>query len=85
MQFTIAVHGGAGTILKQDMTAAFEKKYKQGLQLALITGYAILEKGGTATDAVIAATVVLEDDILLMQAAVLYLQKQACMKWMRRL
>ena len=64
MQFTIAVHGGAGTILKQDMTAAFEKKYKQGLQLAINTGYAILEKGGTATDAVIAATVVLEDDIL---------------------
>ena len=63
-KISLAIHGGAGTILKQDMTAAFEKKYRQGLQLAINTGYAILEKGGTATDAVIAATIALEDDIL---------------------
>ncbi|MEO8710571.1 MAG: isoaspartyl peptidase/L-asparaginase [Parafilimonas sp.] len=64
MKFTIAIHGGAGTILKEEMTPELERSYKEGLQQALAAGYAILEKGGTATDAVIAAVVVLEDNIL---------------------
>ncbi|MFT4153158.1 isoaspartyl peptidase/L-asparaginase family protein [Parafilimonas sp.] len=64
MKYTIAVHGGAGTILKENMTSELEQKYRQGLQQALDAGYAVLEKGGTATDAVVAAVVVLEDDIL---------------------
>lgn len=64
MKFTIAIHGGAGTILKQDMTAELEQAYTQGLQQALDKGYAVLEKGGTSMDAVIAATIVLENNIL---------------------
>src|SRR3982751_2474898 len=64
MKFTIAVHGGAGTILKQDMTPELEQSYKQGLQEALIAGYAVLQKNGAAMDAVITASVVLEDNIL---------------------
>lgn len=64
MQFTIAVHGGAGTIVQQDMTTELEAAYRQGLQQAINAGFGVLEKGGTATDAVIAATVVLEDNIL---------------------
>src|SRR6478735_7549522 len=64
MKFTIAVHGGAGTILKEDMTPELESKYTEGLQQALDAGYSILKKGGTAIDAAIAAVVVLEDNIL---------------------
>lgn len=63
-KYTIAIHGGAGTILKEDMTPALEKAYLEGLQSALNTGYTILEKGGDAIDAVKAAVIVLEDNIL---------------------
>ncbi len=63
-EFTIAIHGGAGTILKQDMTDEKEAAYKQGLSAALEAGYALLAKGGTAMDAVLAATRSLEDNIL---------------------
>ncbi|MBS1745934.1 MAG: isoaspartyl peptidase/L-asparaginase [Bacteroidetes bacterium] len=64
MKYTLAIHGGAGTILKEDMTPALEKAYTQGLQQALQKGYSVLEKGGTSMDAVIAATVELENNIL---------------------
>lgn len=64
MKFTIAIHGGAGTILKKDMTPELERDYTQGLQQALQKGYSILEKDGTAIDAVIAAVVELENNIL---------------------
>ncbi len=63
-KFTIAVHGGAGTILKKDMTAEKEAAYTRGLEEALIAGYKALEKGNTAVDAVRAAVVSLEDNIL---------------------
>ncbi len=62
--FTIVVHGGAGTILKEDMTPELEKAYLDGIQQALDASYAVLEKGGTAVNAVKAAIVVLEDNIL---------------------
>ena len=60
-KFGIAIHGGAGTILKSSMNPAKEKKYKTALQTALDKGYNILEKGGTSLDAVEAAVVFLED------------------------
>ena len=62
--FTIVVHEGAGTILKEDMTPELEKAYQEGLQQALDASYAVLEKGGTAVNAVKAAIVVLEDNVL---------------------
>ncbi|MEN9297791.1 MAG: hypothetical protein RLZZ429_104 [Bacteroidota bacterium] len=62
--FTIVVHGGAGTILKEDMTPELEKAYQEGLQQALDASYAVLEKGGTAVNAIKAAIVVLEDNVL---------------------
>ncbi|TAF56638.1 MAG: isoaspartyl peptidase/L-asparaginase [Sphingobacteriia bacterium] len=62
--FTIVVHGGAGTILKEDMTPALEKAYREGLQQALDIAYAVLEEGGSAVNAVKAAIVVLEDNVL---------------------
>jgi beta-aspartyl-peptidase (threonine type) len=62
--FSIVIHGGAGTILKSDMTPELESLYQQGLEEALDAGYAVLEEGGTAVSAVKAAIVVLEDNLL---------------------
>lgn len=62
--FTVVIHGGAGTILKTDMTLELEQAYQQGLQRALNVSYAVLEKGGTAVNAVKAAIVLLEDNVL---------------------
>jgi beta-aspartyl-peptidase (threonine type) len=61
---TICIHGGAGTILKEDMTPELENAYLVALQTALNAGYAVLEEGGTAVNAVKAAVVVLEDNVL---------------------
>jgi len=63
-KISLAIHGGAGTILKEELTPELEKAYLQGLEEALEGGYAVLEKGGTASEAVIAAVVILEDNIL---------------------
>ncbi len=62
--FTMAIHGGAGTILKEDMTPELEYAYFDGLQMALSASYAVLEQGGTAINAVKAALVLLEDNVL---------------------
>jgi L-asparaginase / beta-aspartyl-peptidase len=62
--FTIAIHGGAGTILKADMTPELEKAYLEGLHAALNAGYAVLEEGGSAINAVKASLVILEDNVL---------------------
>lgn len=62
--YTIVIHGGAGTILKKDMTAEKETAYNAALDTALDAGYALLEKGSSATDAVRAAVCSLEDNIL---------------------
>lgn len=63
-KYLLAVHGGAGTILKKDLTPALEEAYHKGLQDALNAGYELLEKGRSALDAVLAATMSLEDNIL---------------------
>ena len=63
-QYTIVIHGGAGTIVKEDMTEDLELAYKKGLQQALNAGFAVLENGGTALNAIQAAIVHLEDDAL---------------------
>lgn len=62
--FSIVIHGGAGTILKEDMTADLEAAYIKGLQEALDAGYAVLEEGGSSVNAVKAAIVILEDNLL---------------------
>jgi len=64
MNFSIAIHGGAGTILRGEMSPELERDYRDGLQEAVDAGYRVLEKGGKALDAVIAATVSLEDNPL---------------------
>ena len=62
--FSIVIHGGAGTILRSDMTPELENAYTKALEEALHAGYAVLEEGGTSVNAVKAAIVVLEDNIL---------------------
>jgi L-asparaginase / beta-aspartyl-peptidase len=62
--FSIAIHGGAGTILKKDLTPELEAAYTKGLTVAIACGYEVLSKGGTAIDAVTAAVISLEDCIL---------------------
>ncbi|MFN8323286.1 MAG: isoaspartyl peptidase/L-asparaginase [Chitinophagales bacterium] len=60
-KFGIAIHGGAGTILRSSMTAEKEKEYTSALREALSAGYAVLEKNGSALDAVEVAIRSLED------------------------
>jgi len=62
--YTIAVHGGAGTILKSDMTQELEAAYSAALAEAINKGYQLLAKGGSAVDAVQAATIALENNPL---------------------
>jgi L-asparaginase / beta-aspartyl-peptidase len=59
--FGIAIHGGAGTILRSLMTPEKEALYIQGLQEAIEAGNAILKSGGTSLDAVEAAVVTMEN------------------------
>lgn len=63
-RLTMVIHGGAGTINKENMSAELEKVYLKGLQDALDGGYAVLQEGGSAINAAKAATVILEDNLL---------------------
>lgn len=59
--FSLAIHGGAGTLLRGQMTPTKEQEYTAALQQALDAGHAVLSKAGSALDAVEAAVLVLED------------------------
>ena len=63
-KITLVIHGGAGTITRQNMTPEKEKAYRETLDKALETGYAVLAKGGTSLDAVEATIHVMEDSPL---------------------
>src|ERR1700710_515003 len=63
-KLTLVIHGGAGTIMKEEMSPELEKAYLEGLQDALDAGFAVLEEGGSAVNAVKAAIVILEDNLL---------------------
>ena len=63
-KISIAIHGGAGTIVKEDMTPELELAYRNALTEAMDAGYAVLENGGNAINAVKAAVVVMEDNVL---------------------
>jgi beta-aspartyl-peptidase (threonine type) len=62
--FSIAIHGGAGTLVKGMMTSELEAQYKLALKSALDAGYSVLEKGGSSIDAVEKSVVFLEDSHL---------------------
>ncbi|MCR9310507.1 MULTISPECIES: isoaspartyl peptidase/L-asparaginase family protein [Vibrio] len=59
--FSIAIHGGAGTILREQMSNELQQSILADLEASVKAGYQILEKGGDALDAVVAAVKVLED------------------------
>jgi beta-aspartyl-peptidase (threonine type) len=63
-KYGLAIHGGAGTLPRADMSDAQELRYRDGLAHALAAGYAVLEAGGTSLDAVTSAVVTLEDNPL---------------------
>jgi len=58
----IAIHGGAGTILRSEMTEEQENTCRNGLQIAINIGYDLLSQGSSALEAVIAAVQKLEDN-----------------------
>ena len=62
--YALAIHGGAGTILKSTMTPEKELAYKNGLQDAIEAGESILKSGGSAFDAVESAIIQLENNPL---------------------
>ncbi len=63
-KISLAIHGGAGTLLKGQMTASKEKEYRAALDKALQVGYQILENGKSAVEATEEAVKVLEDSYL---------------------
>ncbi len=63
-KFAIAIHGGAGTILRTSMTPEKEMSYKKGMEEAIRSGEKILSSGGAALDAVEAAIISLENNPL---------------------
>jgi beta-aspartyl-peptidase (threonine type) len=62
--FAIAIHGGAGTLPRAEMSAEAEARYRSGLKEAIDAGFAVLQDGGSSLDAVTRAVVLLEDNPL---------------------
>ncbi len=63
-KYVLVIHGGAGTILKSQMTVQKERAYTAALDTALMIGEKILAAGGTSLDAVEAAVKYMEDNPL---------------------
>jgi beta-aspartyl-peptidase (threonine type) len=63
-EFAIIIHGGAGTILKKNMTPETEAAYKAKLEEAIKVGYEILKNGGSSLDAVQKTINIMEDSPL---------------------
>jgi len=60
----LVIHGGAGVIMRDEISAELETAYRSALTAALTAGYAVLDTGGPAVDAVVAAIQVMEDNPL---------------------
>ncbi|HMI04336.1 MAG TPA: isoaspartyl peptidase/L-asparaginase [Pedobacter sp.] len=63
-KYVLVIHGGAGTILKKNMTAEKEAAYRKVLTQALQAGYAVIKDGKKSLDAVETAIRVMEDSPL---------------------
>lgn len=63
-KFAIAIHGGAGTIVKSLMTDQKSIHYNNALEACLLKGYNVLKDGGNSIDAVVASVKALEDNPL---------------------
>ncbi len=62
--YAIVIHGGAGTIRKENMSDEMEADYRNALNQALNIGEKILKEGGAAADAVEQTIMYLEDSPL---------------------
>lgn len=60
-KIALALHGGAGTILKSAMSPEKEAAYKNALSEALNIGYSLLEKGASSLDVVEQTVISLEN------------------------
>ena len=60
--YTLAIHGGAGVILKENMTDKREAAYRKSLNKALVLGGQMLEEGYSALDAVQFVVMAMEND-----------------------
>lgn len=63
-EWRLAIHGGAGVILRENLTDEQEAAYRAALETALQAGADVLREGGSAVDAVQAAVISMEDDPL---------------------
>lgn len=63
-EFAIIIHGGAGTILKKNMSDEKEAEYKAKLEEAIKVGHTILKNGGTSQEAVMKTIQVMEESPL---------------------
>ena len=63
-KFSIVIHGGAGTIKRENLSTEKEAAYRQKLEEAIQVGYTILKNGGTSLDAVEKTITILEDSPL---------------------
>jgi beta-aspartyl-peptidase (threonine type) len=59
-----AIHGGAGTLRREDFTPELEAEYRNALTEAVRRGYEVLQNGGEAPEAVEAAITFMEDSPL---------------------
>jgi len=64
VEFSIIIHGGAGSIRRDNMSEEKETEYRQKLEEAIRVGYTILKNGGTSLDAVQKTINILEDSPL---------------------
>jgi beta-aspartyl-peptidase (threonine type) len=64
MTITLAIHGGCGILPRAQMSAALDLDFRAALRASLEAGWRLLNRGGSALDAVEAAVVVMEDSPL---------------------
>lgn len=64
LPYAIAIHGGAGTILKENMSPEMEAAYLEALETALSIGEGILQNGGSSLDAVVQTIEYLENSLV---------------------
>lgn len=64
IEWGLVMHGGAGTILPENMTDSLEAEYRATMTEAMEAGHAVLADGGSSLDAVVATITILEDSPL---------------------
>jgi hypothetical protein len=58
--YVLVIHGGAGTMIRESSTPEQRRRYKTALANALQAGYQVLQQGGEAMDAAVAAVTSME-------------------------